>query len=79
MITSGDTRQIPVPGETVLVGVHVEPDGFVAIGHLHPYRTEVLNVIDGSVGFRANGETVVAGPGQAVVVEPGAAHYWKRE
>ena len=91
MIRSGDVLQNPVTGETVhvvrsaadtdgesvLVEVRLEPDGFVAAKHVHPYQTEVFEVVEGAVGFEAGGETIVAGPGETVVVEPGTAHrFW---
>jgi quercetin dioxygenase-like cupin family protein len=91
MIRSGDTLQNPVTretvtvltsasetgGEFVLVEVRVEPDGFVAATHIHPYQTEVFEVLEGEVGFEAGGETIIAGAGETVVVEPGTAHrFW---
>jgi quercetin dioxygenase-like cupin family protein len=91
MIRSGDILENPVTGETVtivrsaaetggesvLVEVRVEPGGFVAATHVHPYQTEVFEILEGEVGFKAGGETIVAGAGETVVVEPGTAHrFW---
>lgn len=91
MIRSGDILHNPVTGETVhivqsasetggelvLVDVRLEPDGFVAAKHVHPYQTEVFEVLEGQVGFDAGGTTIVAGPGEKVVVEPGTVHrFW---
>src|SRR5262245_14604258 len=91
MIRSGEILQNPVTGETVhvvrsaadtggeyvLVEVRVEPDGFVAATHVHPYQAAVFEVLEGEVGFKAGGETIIAGPGDTVVVEPGTAHrFW---
>ena len=78
MIRSGDTLQNPVTGEMVhvvrsasetegeyvLVDVRVEPDGFVAAAHIHPYQTEVFEIFEGEVGFKAGGKTIIAGPGE---------------
>ena len=76
MIRSGDTLHNPVTGETVHVvrsasetdgeyveiEVRVEPDGFVAAAHVHPYQTEVFEILEGEVGFKAGGKTIIAGP-----------------
>ena len=55
----------------VLVQV-CEPEGCIAIGHVQPSRPEVLQVLEGEVGFRSGGDTVLAGPGETVVVGGGA-------
>ncbi|HJU48777.1 MAG TPA: cupin domain-containing protein [Gaiellaceae bacterium] len=87
-ITSGDVLHNPVTGETmlfvksatetggeyVLIEVAVEPHGFVAAAHLHPYQTETFEVLDGEITFTVDGEKIVAKAGDAVVVEPGTAH-----
>lgn len=91
MIRSGDVLQNPVTretlhivrsasetgGEYVLVEARIEPGAAVAAKHLHPYQTEVFEVLEGRVGFEAGDEKLVAGPGETVVVEPGTAHrFW---
>ncbi len=91
MIRSGDILHNPATGETVrivgsagetggeyvLVEVCVEPGGFVAATHVHPYQTEMFEILEGKLGFKAGGETIVAGPGETIVVEPGTAHrFW---
>jgi quercetin dioxygenase-like cupin family protein len=64
-------------GERVVIDVLVEPTGFVASPHLHPYQTEVFEVTEGELTFALGRETVVAVAGDAVTVEPGTAHkFW---
>lgn len=64
-------------GERVVVDVHVEPSGFVASPHFHPYQTEVFEVVEGELTFKLGRDTVVASAGDAVTVEPGTAHrFW---
>jgi quercetin dioxygenase-like cupin family protein len=91
LIRTGDTLTNPVTGERlhflktaaetggeyVLVEVTVEPDGFVAAAHVHPYQTETFETLEGVVCFEVGGETRVAGAGETLVVEPGTAHkFW---
>jgi quercetin dioxygenase-like cupin family protein len=91
MIRTGDTIENPVTGERVtflrtsaqtggeyvLIDVEVEPDGFVAAAHVHPFQTERFEIIEGTVGFKAGGQTIIAGPGEVVTVEPGTKHrFW---
>jgi quercetin dioxygenase-like cupin family protein len=64
-------------GERVVIEVLVEPTGFVAAPHFHPYQTETFEIVDGELTFQVGGETVVATAGDAVTVEPGTAHkFW---
>jgi mannose-6-phosphate isomerase-like protein (cupin superfamily) len=91
MIHSGDTLHNPVTGETlhfvtsasdtngehVVVEATIEPDGFVAAQHMHPFQTEVFEVLEGTIEFKAGGKKFVAGPGEKVVVEPGTAHKFR--
>ena len=64
-------------GERVVIEVLVEPTGFVASPHFHPYQTEVFEIVDGQLTFQVGRETVVATAGDAVTVEPGTPHkFW---
>jgi quercetin dioxygenase-like cupin family protein len=64
-------------GERVVIDVLVEPNGFVASAHLHPYQTEVFEVVEGELTFKVGGETITAAAGESVTVEPGTAHkFW---
>src|SRR5262245_62107993 len=91
MIRSGDTLTNPVTGEIirfvetaadtggeyVLVEVVVQPDGFVAAAHVHPFQTEVFEILEGEVTFKAGKETIVAKAGDTVRVDPGTPHkFW---
>jgi quercetin dioxygenase-like cupin family protein len=91
MIRSGDTLHNPVTGETlrfvksaadtdgeyVLLEVVVEPRGAVAAAHIHPYQTETFEILEGRVGFKVGGETIVADAGETISVEPGTPHkFW---
>lgn len=91
MIRTGDIIENPVTGERMrfveasdvtggeytLIELTLEPHGFVAMAHMHPYQTETFEIVSGSVAFKVDGETVTAVPGDVVTVEPGQAHkFW---
>jgi len=91
MIRKGDAIENPVTGERlvfletsadtggeyVLVECTVQPDGFVAAAHVHPNQTERFEIESGTIAFKLDGETIVAGPGESVVVPPGSSHkFW---
>jgi quercetin dioxygenase-like cupin family protein len=70
MISSASETNAPY----VLVEV-CEPEGCFTIGHVQPSRTELLQVLEGEVGFTSGGETFVAGPGESVVVGGAAPQF----
>jgi quercetin dioxygenase-like cupin family protein len=91
MIRTGETLENPVTGErltfhktskdtggeSVLVETVVRPEGFVAAAHIHPFQTERFELLAGTLGLERDEETVTAGPGDVVVVEPGTPHrFW---
>ncbi|MBA2461227.1 MAG: cupin domain-containing protein [Actinobacteria bacterium] len=91
MIRKGDAIENPVTGERllfletsqetngeyVLVECTVQPSGFVASAHTHPYQTERFEVEEGTVGFKLDGKEIVAGPGETIVVPAGSSHkFW---
>ena len=91
MIRTGDTIDNPVTGERlvfhrtsadtggefVLLETIVQPRGFVAAAHVHPFQSERFEVISGSLGLRVGRERLVAGPGEIITVHPGTAHrFW---
>jgi quercetin dioxygenase-like cupin family protein len=91
MIRSGDAITNPVTGEHllfhrtasdtdgdhVLVEATVQPNGFVAAGHVHPLQSERFEVLSGTLGLKVGRQTLTAGAGDAVAVPPGTAHrFW---
>jgi hypothetical protein len=44
------------------------------MSHVHPVQTERFELVEGRMRFRVGRRTVLAGPGDVVVVEPGVAH-----
>jgi quercetin dioxygenase-like cupin family protein len=52
----------------------LDPDGQVPGGHVHPVQQERFQVVRGTMKFRKGLRTVIAGPGDTVVVPPGAFH-----
>jgi mannose-6-phosphate isomerase-like protein (cupin superfamily) len=91
MIRKGDVIENPVTGERllfletssetggeyVLVECTVQPNGFVAAAHTHPYQSERFEIESGTVAFKLDGEEIVAGPGETVVVPAGSSHkFW---
>jgi len=70
--TSAETN-----GEAVVIECWVDPNGFVAKPHLHPYQEERFEILRGSVVFRLDGELLPAAPGDRILVPRGAAHqFW---
>jgi quercetin dioxygenase-like cupin family protein len=91
MIRTGDTIHNPVTGEritflatsadtdgeAVVIETVVQPDGFVAAAHVHPFQSERFAVVDGRLGVKAGGEELELGPGEVATVEPGTRHrFW---
>lgn len=91
MLRAGDSIENPVTGEwlvfkktsaetngeSVLFECVVQPGGFVAAAHVHPFQQERFQVIEGSVTFRLNGQELPAGSGDCILVPPGIKHqFW---
>jgi mannose-6-phosphate isomerase-like protein (cupin superfamily) len=91
MIRTGDIVRNPVTGEEltflktaadtngeyVLLEALIEPDGFVAAAHVHPFQAETFEILEGVVAFERGRATVVAGAGEVVHVAPGTRHrFW---
>lgn len=91
MIRAGDTIENPVTGETLVFektaaetdGEYVrfecivQPSGFVAAAHVHPFQQERFQVIEGAVTFRVDGQEITASPGDCILVAAGRKHqFW---
>jgi quercetin dioxygenase-like cupin family protein len=61
-------------GELLTFDMVVDPHGRVPGGHVHPTQQESFEVLTGSMKFRKGLRTVIAGPGDTVVVPPGDFH-----
>jgi quercetin dioxygenase-like cupin family protein len=70
--TSADSN-----GERVVVETLVEPNGAVAAAHVHPAQDELFEVLGGEVEFRLGKKTVVAKPGDRVLVPAGMPHRFR--
>jgi quercetin dioxygenase-like cupin family protein len=91
MIHAGDTIENPVTGERIYfrktaretngelveIEVTVQPNGFVAAAHVHPYQSERFEILSGTIEFRLGKERVVAKEGEVVTVEPGTPHSFR--
>jgi mannose-6-phosphate isomerase-like protein (cupin superfamily) len=91
LIHKGDTLENPVTGERVtfletatetngervVIDVTVDPDGFVAAAHVHPYQSERFEIVAGEAEFTLGKEIVTARPGDVVMVEPGTLHHFR--
>ena len=70
--TAADTN-----GELVVIDVFVEPGGFVAATHVHPSQEERFRVLAGTLEMRFGRDTVVARPGDSVVVPADTPHRFR--
>ena len=91
MIRAGDTIENPVTrerlmfeataaetgGEYVRFQCVVEPSGFVAAAHVHPFQEERFEILKGSASFRIDGQDLVANTGDSILVAAGRRHqFW---
>jgi len=61
-------------GELLAFEHFLDPDGQVPGAHVHPEQEERFEVVKGTMKFRRGLKTVVARPGDVVVVPPGTVH-----
>jgi quercetin dioxygenase-like cupin family protein len=70
--TSAETK-----GEAVVLECFIRPAGFVAAAHVHPGQEERFEVLKGEVGFKLDGEEIVARAGDRINVPAGTSHrFW---
>jgi len=93
MVRPGDTIENPVTGERMTwvrtstetggalaeIDLDLSPTAFLAAEHIHLHQEEKFEVLEGRIRLRANGSVSVRGPGETVVVPPGAPHSWAPE
>ena len=61
-------------GELLAFDFALKPGGAVPMPHVHPDQSERFEVVAGEMRFRVELRTIVAGPGDVLLVEPGVAH-----
>ncbi len=61
-------------GELLAFDFALRPGGAVPMPHVHPIQRERFEVVAGRMRFRVGRRTVIAEPGDVVVVEPGVVH-----
>ncbi len=80
----------PISGERIVVrqsgaetggklfsfDLYLPPGGHVPASHVHPVQEEQFTVIEGQMRFRLGRQTIVARPGETVIVPPGTAHWF---
>lgn len=90
MLKAGDVIENPVSGERITfvrtseqtggaiaeMDLELSPTAFLAAEHIHRSQEEKFQVLDGHILLRCGGEESVSGPGESVVVPPGAPHSW---
>jgi quercetin dioxygenase-like cupin family protein len=65
---------VDTAGELLAFDLTLSPDGRVPGGHVHPVQQESFEVLRGTMRFRKGLRTVIAHPGDTVVVPPGSFH-----
>lgn len=88
MARAGQVIDNPVTGERTVIqetaadsggrrltfDLYLRAGARVPSGHTHPRQHERFSVIAGRMRFRRGGATVIAGPGDTVLVDPGTFH-----
>jgi mannose-6-phosphate isomerase-like protein (cupin superfamily) len=61
-------------GELLAIDLTLTPDGHVPGTHVHPEQEERFEVLSGRMKFKLGLKTIIAGPGETVVVGAGKRH-----
>ncbi|HZC05399.1 MAG TPA: cupin domain-containing protein [Ktedonobacterales bacterium] len=91
-VGAGAGREIvnPVSGERIIIrqsgaqtggkllsfDLYLPPGGHVPAGHTHPVQEERFTVVEGQMRFRLGRRTILAQPGQTIIIPSGAAHWF---
>lgn len=77
----GTTIRVRVPsagcGGHIAVCEETTPPGWGPPLHIHHKQTETFHILEGAYRFRVRDDVVEAGPGDMLVVPPGAPHAFK--
>lgn len=70
--TTGDQTH----GALLAFDLFLPPGGHVPARHVHPIQEERFTVWEGELRFRVGRRTILAAPGQTVLIPPGTAHWF---
>jgi len=63
-------------GQLLSFDLFLPPGGHVPAGHVHPVQEERFTVVAGLMRFRLGRRTILAHPGETVLVPAGTAHWF---
>lgn len=63
-------------GELLSFDLYLPPGGHVPARHVHPIQEERFTIVEGTMRFRLGRGTILAHPGQTVVVPAGKPHWF---
>jgi mannose-6-phosphate isomerase-like protein (cupin superfamily) len=63
-------------GDVLEFDLFLQPGGHVPARHVHPRQEERFRVINGSMRFRIGKHTILAQPGETLVVPKGTPHWF---
>jgi quercetin dioxygenase-like cupin family protein len=73
VVTAGGAE---TAGRLLAFDLDLPPGAHVPARHVHPVQTERFTVVAGRMRFTLGRRTVLAGPGETVVVPPGVPHWF---